>query len=380
MMHLLIDSSIYRQDPRREKAGFQAIEHLAKVGLITLHIPYVVFWEFVTQQQAAYAKNVKAVEDAIRSTKGIPVNHAIEQSLKRLKDELDTLKTALDKFPETEFMEWAKRLSGKTYSIDPKHGEAVMRAYFAGETPFKSRKNRNDIPDGFIWQTLLDLHKTLGPLIVLANDGAFKEGCKERDGITVYETMEEFLESDAFQNLVKRESTDKVIKFLGEILNEKPNNITKYLETEAVEVLYDKTFSDPQIPEDNNEARIIGVESVDGVDLDLDRIWYLGEGVFVVPFTLKCTSLVDYCIFKADYYGMPSERSESIHVQDWNDHYFLAEETYDLVVHGTLAVRLDSSVEESNVKKADIERLLKDAEIKFDEFEDISVVEPPYEY
>jgi hypothetical protein len=100
----------------------------------------------------------------------------------------------------------------------------------------------------------------------------------------------------------------------------------------------------------------------------------------MVPFTLKCTSLVDYCIFIADYYTMPPERSDSIYVEDWNDHYFRAEETYDLVVQGTLAVTLDSAVEESKVKKAEIERLLKDAEIKFDEFEDISVADPPYEY
>jgi hypothetical protein len=67
-------------------------------------------------------------------------------------------------------------------------------------------------------------------------------------------------------------------------------------------------------------------------------------------------------------------------VEDWNDHYFLAEERYEIVIEGTLAVTLNLSVEDPKITMDDVEQLLDNAEIEFDEYESITVAEPPYEY
>jgi hypothetical protein len=46
-----------------------------------------------------------------------------------------------------------------------------MEDYFGGAGPFTSTKNRNDIPDSFIWQAVCDLADNKERVHFIANDG-----------------------------------------------------------------------------------------------------------------------------------------------------------------------------------------------------------------
>lgn len=48
MIHVLFDTSIYRSDPPRRRAAFQALTALCEAGEITLHVPSIVKREFVS--------------------------------------------------------------------------------------------------------------------------------------------------------------------------------------------------------------------------------------------------------------------------------------------------------------------------------------------
>jgi len=48
MIHVFLDSSIYRQDPLRKSAAFQALARMGNADEIALHIPYFVKHEFLT--------------------------------------------------------------------------------------------------------------------------------------------------------------------------------------------------------------------------------------------------------------------------------------------------------------------------------------------
>jgi hypothetical protein len=375
MIHLVIDTSIYRTDPRRIKAGFKAIERMAVAGLIKLHIPCVVLKEFLTQQTTETAKHLKSINDGLDALGSMPCNAGINAALEQVRQKAETLAKTLEDFPEAEFKEWATRLSATIHPIAPGHGSAVMEAYFAGGSPFKGVKNRNDIPDSFIWQVILDIKRLVGELTVLVADKRFNKSVEDEVGMYVYQSIDLFIASPAFQAMVKRESTERVISYLSALITKRPDRLKQFLEEEIEGQLQEKMVSGPSVPEDNNEAMITVVEDVDDIDFDLGKIWYFGDGVFTVPFTLRAGCLLDYRIFIADYYALPDDKSERIYVGEWNDHYYDAEERYEVQVEGTLAIKFGANVEMPEISKDDVARLLEDAEITIDNIEELSIVE-----
>ena len=58
MLHLVIDTSIYREKPRLDSPEFKAITYLSKYKKIQLHIPYMVENEFISHLSLEHEKHV----------------------------------------------------------------------------------------------------------------------------------------------------------------------------------------------------------------------------------------------------------------------------------------------------------------------------------
>ncbi|HAW82340.1 MAG TPA: hypothetical protein DCX27_23145, partial [Balneola sp.] len=58
MLHLLIDTSVLRQDPQRKSASFLVINRLGNLGELITHIPYVVQREFLSQRENEYVNPI----------------------------------------------------------------------------------------------------------------------------------------------------------------------------------------------------------------------------------------------------------------------------------------------------------------------------------
>ena len=65
MLHIVIDTSIYRTDPWRKKAASKAVERLAKAGKLKLHVPYFVKEEFISFARAEYENHVDKLQQEI---------------------------------------------------------------------------------------------------------------------------------------------------------------------------------------------------------------------------------------------------------------------------------------------------------------------------
>ena len=96
------------------------------------------------------------------------------------------------------------RLSGTIHPIDSVIGRAVMESYFTGGPPFKGIKNRNDIPDSFIWQAILDIKRSVGELTVLVADTRLNKAFEDEGGMHVYQSIDLFVASPAFQRLSEK--------------------------------------------------------------------------------------------------------------------------------------------------------------------------------
>jgi hypothetical protein len=200
MIHVILDTTTYTSDPKRHKGPFRALERLCKGNKVQLHIPYFVKNEYITQQFIDIRSHLAQIRDFAENVRAITSHDGLhtyaDGGVKKKAVEMrDGAVAALTQ----EFEEWMKSLNAKEQPVKPAHGERVAKAYFNESPPFRSIKNRNDFPDAFIWQTILDLAAAHNPLHVVATDKGMYKPAAKTESIKAYKTLEEFIATDECQ-------------------------------------------------------------------------------------------------------------------------------------------------------------------------------------
>lgn len=184
--------------------------------------------------------------------------------------------------------------------------------------------------------------------------------------------MSDFIESDHIQNELKDlDLIDNIGPIVGAIeQNENDNSdVMHFISNNVGESIVWKPFSDPSIPDDNNEATVNSYGEAEGIELDFDEIAYYGNGQFGIPFSAKILVLADYYIFKSDYYCMDPEREHVPSVTDHNKHYFEAEEEFELCVSGLVSI----SVDRDNINLDDFSESIVEDGFEIDEITEIEL-------
>jgi len=150
MINVVVDTTVFRNDPARKKAAFQTIKKLASAGELKLHIPQIVKQEFLSQQIDQYHASLSEILKnlLVFTKKNIPED--ARKLLKTQEKQLSNLKEELFTFAKREFEQWILDIGAEVHPISESHGPKVMEAYFSGDPPFREKKSRLDIPDAFI--------------------------------------------------------------------------------------------------------------------------------------------------------------------------------------------------------------------------------------
>lgn len=374
MINLAIDTTTLRNDPARKKAAFRSLRRLAEAGELKLHIPYIVVGEFISQQIEQYVAGLSeiATKAARFSRKHLPPG--TREIFVGIDRELNGLKEELGIFARTDFRQWVAEIGAEIHPVAEFHGQKVVDAYFSGAVPFREKKRRDDIPDAFIWQVVLDLVQQFGQLFVISNDGAVQTACEAHPNITVFGTLEEFVASDICQAPLRKSRAKSNFERLISIAPEIVHLIESIIESETAAALDGKTINSQQIPDDNNEATIVSSGDATGIEVLISDAEYFGDGLLVVPVTFLVECLVNYAIFKSDFYILPDDKAEQISVDELNDHYYDAVEDYTLSVMGFVAVDIGPVVLESeDVSDEQLLELVEEMEISLDSVEEIEV-------
>jgi hypothetical protein len=183
MQHVVVDTSIYRSDPKRSKAAFRALARLARARKIQIHVPYYIKKEFLTQQYSQLTGAIEGIQGHANAILRKTGHRKFEKYAKTTERDASTLIKKAITWADEEFNEWLKECHAIEHRVKPEHGLRVTDDYFSGAPPFTSAKHRNDIPDSFIWQTILDLERKHTPLYVIANDGALCQSASKRPHI-----------------------------------------------------------------------------------------------------------------------------------------------------------------------------------------------------
>ena len=220
-----------------------------------------------------------------------------------------------------------------------------MRGYFAGAEPFRSSKEREDIPDAFILEALKDLRaKTKGSILAVAKDKRLAEAMATVPDVEVYADIRELLSAEqivAAQKETKFEARWQA--WLERFDEQLPNTSGAILLQLKSQIESEMAFTEIEsslIPSDNNTAIITGTAPPEDLELDWDNVEKLGAGWILIPFRGTCSVLTDFDVYRSDAYSQPEWVSVQMGDPE-KDHYFEAQAQFLIEVTGTASVQFD---------------------------------------
>jgi len=344
LIHVVLDTNIYRNNPDRTSLNFKAIEKLANAGLVKLHIPYIVEREFQTQQREIYSKDLTKALSGLSGLSRKQLSQDVLEKVNAIKASLEAESESILTDAEIQLIHWANSINANRYPLCLEQAHDALEAYFQGKPPFKQAKVREDIPDSFVVQAINKLHVGKHQIHVVADDKKVRDAFSQVDTVFTYKNLPEFIESVVIQNELKDldllSNLDAIEHAIESFENEN-NEISSNISNKIGEAIVWKSIEDSSIPDDNNEAIINGYDEAEYIELCFSELAYYGNGLFGIPFSVKIVVGAIYYIFKSDYYCMDSDREHVPSVSDHNDHYFEAEDEFEIIVKGTASIAID---------------------------------------
>ena len=373
MIHIILDTSIYRNNPSRDNLSFKAIEKLLDAKWATLHIPYVVEREFQTQQRKIYENDLKKVVSGLSGLARKQLSPDISIKIESLKKEIDNESENILSDAEYQFVKWAEDIGANRFALCLEQATVALEAYFQGKPPLKMVKNREDIPDSLIVQAIKKIHSTNTDTHVVAEDKKIREAFSNIDSIFTYRSLAEFVESEIVQNELKDLDFLDNLKEIGEAIKgfeKEYHEISETISDEIGEKLVGTTIHDSSIPDDNNEAVITTYYTPERIELDFENLAYYGNGHIGIPFSLYIEVDAFFYIFKSEYFSMDLSIEHRPSVTDHNDHYFEAEDNFELLVEAVFSLKIDRE----NINLDKISESIFSYSLSVDDIENITVI------
>lgn len=327
-MNISIDTSILRRDRKLESSDILLLGKMSKLGLLKLHIPWVVYRETTTQNYLECKAIIEKIVKDLNTLDKKGIGEGEHLKFKKLAKQIEAIDIETSTLKHwNDFIKDSKAILHK---IDEKHGELVMTSYFLGQQPFPEPKSRKDIPDAFIYQGLLTISHKYGHLHFICDDTNLRESCDRITNVTGLKGFSDLFDLPEFKIISDKY---KLIEHYADELIIVEESIEKIKEkaNEDIwnEILNDIIISSPNIPDDNNEGRLVGIDEVTDIQVDETKIQYI-DNYFYIPVSAKGVFTIEYFMFKSDYYIIDDRRNIHITDNDWNDHYFLVEETFNV--------------------------------------------------
>lgn len=363
-MKVILDTNILTADHTFCRTEMMLLQSLCNEGKIELLIPEIVLREFITQEQErandAEKKILKELNSYCNTVYGNEkeIKNDIKNKVKsNFENTKEKIQTRIDKF--------LNETNAKILNSKPEDLSETLDRYFNGDIPFQKIKSRDDIPDCLIY--LIIKNNKEEDLIFISDDSNLRKAIQS-EGITVFTNLVDFVKTDRIKDLLEVKRIDDFLYTkLPQILGDE-NFVKLFHETLEQNLSY-KTIKDERIPDDNNEGTITGIMGIDPTEFSIDEVIKHGGGLFSVPFYCEIDAYLDYFVYKADYCGFDEDRLNDISIEDWNDHYYQAEEEYPIICNGKLGLRFNTRMASEEIEKKSHEQLMQDIKIGFGSIE-----------
>jgi len=368
LIHLFIDTNILKAEPYYKNEEYESLKILVEKDILKIYLPYIIENEYITQLQEPYLQEIKKIETNLNSLKR---KHSSDSdTLDKLIEEITKLKdSTLDNINKDFKENFCNKLNIEKLKIENHHSSEVFKKYFSGETPFKDIKNRQDLPDGFIFEAIIDKKKLDTNTVVILKDGELLNACKDKD-ISTFSSLKEFIKNENIQKvLIDHQSEESKKKFLTYL--EESKFINDELPRLEIKELENKSISDYKIPSDDHTANITCAGDIDNIDSDFSNPINYGNNKIGIPINFTIEVEAYMFVFKADYYS--DDNLFSLSSEDWNDHYVSVDTTFLLKIDSVFILNL-TNIDFTDLD-IDFDLAVDDVKYELNSIEGIEVLE-----
>lgn len=340
MFEVLIDTNGYRKDPNQSGLPFKVLMRLCQLKAARVHLPYIVKREFESQQIAIHQKELHASLSAIAALLKKSLSPEAKDKLGKIKEQIESVMPKVLEDAASNISKWSGEAKSVQYPLDLKQAENAMEAYFHGHPPLKEPKVRNDIPDAFLYQSVVAIARATKTLFVISEDAGFGDALAEIKNVTVLKSLSELTESADVQTLLKKhDEAEAVGKIVENLENKGSESIASAIQGLIGEKIMWEKIHSSTIPDDNKEATISGFGEAENIDIDYGIAVYYGDGKIGIPFTCRMWASAFFYVFKSDVYTTEGRKLRN--VSDHNEHYFEAEDDFDIQISGSVSITVD---------------------------------------
>lgn len=349
MIDVVIDSNIYRSEGLNKSQNLALLKDMGNNNFVKIHIPWFVYKECVTE---SIKIGNEQFENAIKTINKIPVHYREKNEIEEMQNKLTCLKNNVIDIEEKKWRDFIKISNAKLYDYDKEISTQVFEDYFEGNPPFSALKEREDIPDAFIFQDIKKISQSVDDNVyVITNDKKFKKEIEEKiPKTTTYSSIDEFFKDPNFKSV-----KEKYDKFLSEkeamkLKLLKLQFVKKYIKDCDVDIQEDVSeylskinyleFDDDNLLSDSRNAIITHIE-LEEFSISYESIKLIGNEIFV-PIIAICDANIDFPLSKHDYWDY---KHYDITIEDeLNDFEYLVTQKVRLELSQNIIINIDDVI------------------------------------
>lgn len=348
-INVFLDTSALPVHPARLGLGFESLVQLAEGGLAKVYLSEVVKGEWFSHLESDWKDVARNARKSIRTLAKHPWSVRMDRfaDIESAADGLNVRPMEEYRIIHQSFEELFESLLPEVLPISDVHARGAFEKYFGGYRPFGGPRNRNDIPDAFIFESGIELAgKLKRNLHCVINDRRLREAFQRFESVTVHENLEDFVRSDPVRALMAKLEPSKVwLATLSTLVKSLPmheNSIVEQLGDLLSDELVGETVTHPIIPDDNSEGIIAYVEEPIEFEFNWRKFTDFGPGLLSVPFSSAHPATISFFVFRGEAYDVPNGVSVDF-MEPWSDHYFAAEGTVSIEVSGSISLHFNLS-------------------------------------
>ena len=340
----MLDSTVLKQVPKLNSQLFKELIKHVHIGVFKLYVSEIVEREYLTwikeEAQQAYDNVVKATESLNKYYEepelfGMKLSFNVTADIAH-----NQISKVLNKVVNN-WENFKKTTNATILPIASSHGILVMSSYFSGDIPFKSIKSRSDIPDGFIYYSIVGLLENNEKVLFVSRDKSLAKRING-DQIVCFESLAELFSSKEYkiQENFFRELKD----------NDRGIYLFKYFTDEVMrKAKREIEFSDlvcdieDELKEDAIGENVDVSSSVKNIAFDNNNIRVISESSYLLPFSAELVHSVSSEASKDDLSFFSETRINNLEKDIKDDGRFEISESFINKVQGNLSVTFSDS-------------------------------------
>jgi PIN domain len=362
MIRLVIDTNRLPTNLSSPSAAFRRVCGLVGEDVVEVVMPSVLAEEWRTQQLEQLKNQMQKAQQATKGLlggghlEGHPQVSTLEPALTAL----DALSGEVEGLSQRTLQRLVEQLQAEVIPVADAHGRRVISSYFEGGPPFSGIKARQDFPDAYAYEAILDTLNdgSNDPVVVVTSDKNLAKHLSSVNNVTCHDTLEAFVESEMIQAAIAAVQSE--VHWRAAL----PNIVAalQVAQHQMLDVTFVNSFinklagmevSHSFIPSDSNDAIVSMVDDPGDIDVAWNEAEDYGPGILRVPFSCESELLLDFYVYYADSYALPEYISVQ-YLDPEEHHYFEAQAHAMALVRGHLVISLEDWSEEDFIESASV--------------------------